>query len=81
MSIEQIIIEQIESISHQEKALSSGKPDDAAFLHNANILLTIDRYIKELANLDCAKSSDIKKLQETWEQLIQNVKIVPPKIK
>jgi len=78
MDIEEIIMEQLESISEQKKAYNSGQPNVTSFLHKANILLTIDSYIKELDNLNWFDHKYIESLQNSWKQLLQNVNIVPP---
>jgi len=73
MNVYNIIEEQFLSFWEQKKESDFGGQEEAEFLKKANILLTIDRYIDELANLGNINLTDIQSLKTSWSQLLQNV--------
>jgi hypothetical protein len=76
-NLQDIILEQIESLLEEQKAVSNGKMKVAAFLNKANTLLTIDKYIDELNNWDKSviDPAKLKSFHSEWDRFKANVNL------
>jgi hypothetical protein len=80
MEVCKAIIEQLESCLEQEKEIEAGREDSANFLKLANILLTIDAYIKILDEGKYVDTEIFAQLQKSWKVLLEHVKPKLPEI-